>query len=146
MASDKEYWAQVGRDAAVARRQYHRGEAGRRQTKRDRKKTKAERERKARARSKDRLRRLRSMPYGLYLKTPHWRRTRKQALKRAEYRCERCHRSNRVLHVHHTTYERRGREKKGDLEVVCVCCHDDSHADMLAARDLDDQFARMVGG
>jgi 5-methylcytosine-specific restriction endonuclease McrA len=65
---------------------------------------------------------LATMPYGEYLQTPEWRERRDQALDRAGYRCQVCN-SGRNLHVHHRTYERRGRELPGDLTVLCSGCH-----------------------
>lgn len=62
------------------------------------------------------------MPYSRYLTTPHWRRVRDAALRRAGFRCSKCS-SKRDLQVHHLTYERRGAELDDDLEVLCRGCH-----------------------
>ncbi|MCZ7537719.1 MAG: hypothetical protein M5T61_18590 [Acidimicrobiia bacterium] len=58
-----------------------------------------------------RLRRdaLQALPYTEYLTTDHWRCTRERALRRAWRRCQMCN-ADADLHVHHNTYERRGRE------------------------------------
>jgi len=69
------------------------------------------------------LRRLRTMPYAEYLKTPHWDDTRKRALKRAHYKCQLCNTGNKSLQVHHRTYENRGDERNADLIVLCADCH-----------------------
>jgi len=78
------------------------------------------------------VRELRSMPYPEYLKTPHWQRLRKEALRRAAYRCQVCNR-DRMLHVHHRTYERRGCELARDLIVLCDQCHALYHGKGLLA-------------
>ena len=50
---------------------------------------------------------------------------------RAGGRCERCgrsgHRRNWELHVHHLTYERRGKELLSDVVVLCLNCHAEEH-------------------
>jgi 5-methylcytosine-specific restriction endonuclease McrA len=63
------------------------------------------------------------MPYREYLQTPEWQDRRRAALTRADRRCQVCNRSNRALHVHHRTYERRGAELETDLTVLCDQCH-----------------------
>ena len=65
--------------------------------------------------------------YLAYLNSPSWRITRNHALRRAQYRCERCG-ASRNLQVHHKSYERLGREWDQDLEVLCEGCHDQHHA------------------
>ena len=60
--------------------------------------------------------------YREYLGSWDWLWTRKRALHRAGYRCERC-RSAEHLEVHHLTYERLGHERDEDLEVLCRDCH-----------------------
>jgi chromosomal replication initiation ATPase DnaA len=74
----------------------------------------------------DRITELRTMPYDQYLLTPEWQERRKQALLRAQYRCQVCNSTER-LHVHHRTYERRGAEEAGDLTVLCRDCHELYH-------------------
>lgn len=64
--------------------------------------------------------------YAAYLQSERWRETRNRALRRAYYRCERCH-GKRSLEVHHLSYERLGAELPSDLEVVCHQCHADEH-------------------
>jgi 5-methylcytosine-specific restriction endonuclease McrA len=73
---------------------------------------------------------LRRMPYRLYLETPHWKRTREAALKRAGHQCALCP-STTDLQVHHRTYDRRGCERPEDLIVLCDPCHA-RHHDKLA--------------
>lgn len=70
---------------------------------------------------------LRSMSYTQYLKTEHWKDTRKNALKRAGNKCQLCGERDKQLHVHHNNYENRGREKDSDLIVLCSDCHAKFH-------------------
>lgn len=70
---------------------------------------------------------LRTMPYGEYLKTDHWKSLRARMLKRANYSCQLCNASNVSLHVHHRTYENRGDEDYSDLIVLCAPCHSKFH-------------------
>jgi ribosomal protein L44E len=77
--------------------------------------------------------------YTHYLTSHHWRRLRKQAMARANYRCMQCgvedpnqdtKRGTR-LQVHHHTYERIGAEHLEDLAVVCGRCHQAEHKPKL---------------
>ena len=67
-----------------------------------------------------------SATYDEYLYKPHWREMRKQVLKRAAYRCEKCGKQAR-LHVHHKTYSRLGQELERDLLALCTECHNGAH-------------------
>ena len=73
-----------------------------------------------------RLEALRAMPYDEYLQTEHWQSVRKNALKRARYKCQACN-SSGELHVHHKTYDHLGQEWPSDLLVVCADCHAKIH-------------------
>lgn len=66
---------------------------------------------------------LSGLPYDIYLQTDHWVSLRERKLKQSGYQCERCKRED-TLQVHHKTYERRGKEKLEDLEVLCDECHE----------------------
>lgn len=81
----------------------------------------------------DEIERLQRMPYGLYLKTPHWQRVRAEALKRAEYRCQVCG-NTEFLQVHHRDYTRRGCERPADVTVLCDTHHKVFHEYEKAAR------------
>lgn len=70
-----------------------------------------------------RVQQLKTMPYAEYLQTPEWQERRKVRLRAARYRCQVCNHGNRVLNVHHRTYERRGEEYARDLIVLCQDCH-----------------------
>lgn len=83
----------------------------------------------------DEQQRLRGMPYGLYLKTPHWYAVRKRTLDWYEHKCIICGRTN-GLEVHHRdprAYDRRGAERPADVTVMCDVCHG-AHHDKLATR------------
>jgi|SRR5262245_29505257 len=74
----------------------------------------------------NRIRELRTMPYDQYLLTSEWQEKRRQALERADCRCQLCY-SPDQLNVHHRTYKRRGNEDIGDLTVLCRVCHERFH-------------------
>ncbi len=64
--------------------------------------------------------------YKEYLKTNHWQRVRKKALKRAGYKCQVCgYKQN--LEVHHNTYKNIWCEKPEDVVVLCWKCHKTFH-------------------
>lgn len=68
-----------------------------------------------------------ALPYQEYLATRHWKEIRERKLKAAEFRCQLCNSLGVELHVHHRTYERIGRERDGDLIVLCKDCHSHFH-------------------
>lgn len=74
-----------------------------------------------------RVQQLKAMAYKDYLLTPEWNAKRRDMLRLSDKRCERCGKENSVLHVHHQTYERLGRELQSDLEVLCRPCHQKEH-------------------
>lgn len=67
--------------------------------------------------------------YQRYLKSPTWRWVRKMKLREAKYTCAECgaRKVRTELEVHHTTYERLGRERLDDLKVLCWRCHKREH-------------------
>lgn len=67
--------------------------------------------------------------YASYLRSEHWRETRADALKRADHECESCGAFGSPLQVHHLTYERVGKERPDDLQVLCRSCHAAEHPD-----------------
>lgn len=71
----------------------------------------------------DRAAALQSMRYAEYLATPEWQEKRKDALRRARYRCAVCNGTLR-LEVHHRVYGYRGQEQPDDLTVLCHDCHE----------------------
>lgn len=100
----------------------------------------------------DRAERLQSMPYEEYLETPGWRTIRRLKLRQARHACQLCNSDDRQLHVHHRTYERRGRERLEDLLVLCERCHGRFHDQEdgesqstrlpISERDIGDQDPR----
>jgi hypothetical protein len=72
--------------------------------------------------------------YSEYLDSPHWQEVRRDALRRADYRCERCGRT-RGLDVHHKKgrYNTVGHETPGDVEVLDHDCHALEHAPAMIA-------------
>jgi RNase P subunit RPR2 len=70
---------------------------------------------------------LENMPYEEYLQTEYWKKFAHNAREKADYSCQECGASNCVLHVHHLTYERRGRERYEDVKVLCRSCHEKVH-------------------
>lgn len=80
-----------------------------------------------------RLSELASMPYAEYLRTPEWQERRARHIEHAGNACQVCNRRG-SLHVHHRTYERRGRERFSDLVVLCAACHKTFHENLRIAR------------
>ena len=72
------------------------------------------------------LHQKRQQEYRQYLKTPHWKETRAEALRLGHYRCKDCGATTH-LQVHHLTYARRGHERQSDLVVLCNKCHEKRH-------------------
>ena len=58
-----------------------------------------------------------------YLRSPRWKKKREEVFAHYGKRCFACRRRAKVLHVHHMTYARLGREAMGDLIPLCVPCH-----------------------
>ena len=63
------------------------------------------------------------MRYEEYIKTDQWKNKAKKERIFWNHKCALCHRSSRILHVHHSTYVRLGYEEQGDLIVLCEDCH-----------------------
>lgn len=64
--------------------------------------------------------------YQEYIASPTWAHVRDLALEYYAYRCCLCN-STKRLNVHHRTYARLGRERLGDLTVLCRKCHSTFH-------------------
>lgn len=65
--------------------------------------------------------------YQAYLKTPHWKRIRSEALQRAGNRCQLNASHTRNLQVHHNNYECLWHEGPEDVIVLCGDCHGRFH-------------------
>jgi 5-methylcytosine-specific restriction endonuclease McrA len=63
--------------------------------------------------------------YQKYIRSPEWKTKCKEALGRAEHKCQKCGFSKWAgkLEVHHLTYEHFMHEPLEDLIVVCSKCH-----------------------
>lgn len=57
------------------------------------------------------------------LKSPHWRRLRREVFERAGGTCERPGCANEPEELAHLTYERLGEELPGDVEAQCGACN-----------------------
>ncbi len=64
--------------------------------------------------------------YTEYLKSPWWRARRLAVIRLRGERCERCG-CRYHLQLHHRTYERVGRERPEDVELLCRWCHQREH-------------------
>lgn len=67
------------------------------------------------------------MPYQEYLRSAHWRETRRRMLDIVGCRCELCQCDDH-LDVHHLNYATLGRENWNSLVVLCQQCHKGIHA------------------
>ena len=81
--------------------------------------------------------RIKSMKYRDFLRTPCWDGVRSYKLKKSNYCCELCG-GKGVLNVHHKSYENHGKEfdmeiADRDLIVLCKDCHAKFH-DKLAGK------------
>jgi 5-methylcytosine-specific restriction endonuclease McrA len=63
--------------------------------------------------------------YEEYLRSPKWRRKRKDRLQIDGHACQKCGATSKQyrLEVHHLTYERLSDERMEDLQTLCVLCH-----------------------
>ena len=77
------------------------------------------------------------MNYVEYIGSEAWRRNpaRLKALSDADGRCRLCH-GNGGLEVHHSNYERLGRELESDLIALCRACHREVTSFLRARRYL----------
>jgi 5-methylcytosine-specific restriction endonuclease McrA len=58
-----------------------------------------------------------------YIKSERWQKKRQEVFAYYGKRCYACHKTPKVLHVHHLNYARLGRETMADLIPLCVPCH-----------------------
>ena len=91
---------------------------------------------KARAKAK-----ARRTDYHAYIHSPAWGRKRQRKFGQVGRRCEKCGRDS-DLQVHHLTYVRLGRERMGDLQVLCRGCHEGVHEIAIQARRHLDSIGR----
>ena len=69
---------------------------------------------------------LKRMGYSDYLNTEHWKHFRDEVFKFYGHKCQVCNGIDK-LHVHHKTYENRGRETFNDVILICDLCHAKIH-------------------
>lgn len=81
--------------------------------------------------------------YYWYINSRHWTRKRKSALRFYGARCSICRINDVVLHVHHKTYARLGRERMSDLQVMCHDCHLQQHD--IPQDSLSLEFRSVIG-
>jgi 5-methylcytosine-specific restriction endonuclease McrA len=62
-----------------------------------------------------------------YLQSGNWNQIRDFVLKRDNYTCIMCGKTNVMLFVHHKTYIRHGHENPSDLITLCYHCHEKVH-------------------
>jgi hypothetical protein len=77
---------------------------------------------------------LKYLPYREYLQSNWWKSKRHQKIKNAGGACEQCG-ARRRLQVHHLNYERLGREKDKDIQVLCGRCHEEEHHEEIQMRE-----------
>lgn len=66
---------------------------------------------------------LKTMKYEDYLQTEHWIHFKNEFLKWAGFKCQVCGETEKSIHVHHKTYENKGRETFNDVAALCEVCH-----------------------
>lgn len=93
-----------------------------------------------------------SEAYRKRISSKAWRDLRRRLIASADFRCALC--ATKVcdwskLEIHHKTYDRLGRERDSDLEVLCKQCHEIRDADRsrdTASRAADAlEYARLDG-
>ena len=65
--------------------------------------------------------------YRAYINSNAWASFRKEAFKHHGKMCNRCHRDELPVEVHHLTYERLFKELLMDVEILCKYCHQKEH-------------------
>lgn len=65
--------------------------------------------------------------YCKYLKSRHWKKVKRKALKRSDYKCQVCSSRNGTLITHHNNYKCLYNEHSHDIIVVCSRCHEMIH-------------------
>jgi hypothetical protein len=64
-----------------------------------------------------------SREYSRAITSKHWYSLKAQRILETQWRCERCGRRAHRFELHHKTYDRLGRERHGDVELLCPDCH-----------------------
>jgi 5-methylcytosine-specific restriction endonuclease McrA len=84
--------------------------------------------------------------YEKHIRSARWRNTKAAIIKLREGRCEHCQRRTTDIELHHKTYERLGRERIADLELLCRTCHADADRVREAATRQKVAIARYQAG
>lgn len=103
-------------------------------------------EKKAKAAAKKQKRKSsRANWYSRYLRSPHWKAKRLEALEHYGNRCSVCG-SRDDLQVHHKHYGSLKHEAMNDLEILCVGCHENAHEGKPGVFDpLTREYLRIHG-
>ena len=72
--------------------------------------------------------------YTEYLNSGEWKHLKSLKINNANWKCEGCGESGRILEVHHLTYNRIGMELLTDLAVFCKECHNNAHGKTPATK------------
>lgn len=72
---------------------------------------------------------LKNMNYQDFLKTDYWWAVSSYIRYRANYSCSLCSKMSSKTHIHHKTYEHRGKEHIYQDDLICLCedCHSKQH-------------------
>ena len=62
-----------------------------------------------------------------YIKSEKWREFKNGIIKKRGAKCEKCGKTDIMLHAHHLTYERFMNELESDIMILCVSCHEMEH-------------------
>ena len=67
--------------------------------------------------------------YSRYIHSPRWKSLKDAVMRERGVSCERCNASGSItkVHLHHLTYERLGRERMEDVQLLCERCHGAMH-------------------
>lgn len=65
--------------------------------------------------------------YIKYLKSREWIEFRANIIKKRGKACEKCGKTNCIIHAHHLTYERIFVELESDIQLLCEECHKKIH-------------------
>jgi len=98
-----------------------------------------------RKRDRERSKQRGYINYREYIPSPKWKRKRKKAFKHYGRVCSVCGVTGVTLYVHHKTYRNLGHEPMDDLQILCVHCHENAHADKIAESDpISKRFREMM--
>lgn len=76
------------------------------------------------------------------MKSAQWRKLSKRLKHLSNNCCVCCGLSSKLLDVHHLTYERFGKERISDLQVLCRTCHEAADKERVKQREARGEAAR----